>query len=168
MQPRWSVVVAFTLTCSRRTPQSAAILVTICAVCGASLGAWAADATPGEPESVSIHGQVTYNWQYHPSFASPYAGVNSLKGNAESMYTFSATAHWGFRPWQNGELYFNPEVVSGVPFSDNLVGLGSFTNGEITRRDEFTEGLNHLTGSIRALVTMRENNARRCHVQRQA
>jgi hypothetical protein len=30
-------------------------------------------------------------------------------------------------------LYFNPEVVSGIPFSNNLVGLGGFTNGEITR-----------------------------------
>jgi carbohydrate-selective porin OprB len=49
------------------------------------------------------------------------------------MYTFSATAHWGARVWKDGELYFNPEIVSGVPFSNNLVGLGSFTNGEITR-----------------------------------
>jgi hypothetical protein len=30
-------------------------------------------------------------------------------------------------------LYYNPEVTSGVPFSGNLVGLGGFTNGEITR-----------------------------------
>ena len=49
------------------------------------------------------------------------------------MYTFSTTAHWGARVWQDGELYFNPEVVSGMPFSNNLVGLGGFTNGEITR-----------------------------------
>jgi high affinity Mn2+ porin len=100
-----------------------------------SLAAWTTHAHAQEQvtEDTTARYQSTYNWQYHPSFASPYAGVNSLKGNAESMYTFSATAHWGFRPWQNGELYFNPEVVSGVPFSDNLVGLGSFTNGEITR-----------------------------------
>jgi high affinity Mn2+ porin len=49
------------------------------------------------------------------------------------MYTFSATAHWGTRLWQGGELYFNPELASGIPFSTNLVGLGGFTNGEITR-----------------------------------
>jgi hypothetical protein len=49
------------------------------------------------------------------------------------MYTFSTTAHWGTRVWQDGELYFNPELVSGVPFSGALVGLGTFTNGEITR-----------------------------------
>ncbi len=49
------------------------------------------------------------------------------------MYTFSLTAHWGTRLWSGGELYFNPEIVSGVPFTENLIGLGGFTNGEITR-----------------------------------
>jgi len=78
--------------------------------------------------------QTTFNWQRHPAFNN--GGIspnNSLISKAESMYTFSATAHWGARVWKDGELYFNPEIVSGVPFSDNLVGLGSFTNGEITR-----------------------------------
>jgi high affinity Mn2+ porin len=103
------------------------------ALCG--LVAWTSHAHAQEPvtEDTTARYQSTYNWQYHPSFSSPYAGVNSLKGNAESMYTFSATAHWGFRPWQNGELYFNPEVAAGKPFSGNVVGMGSFTNGEITR-----------------------------------
>jgi high affinity Mn2+ porin len=105
----------------------------ICGIALCALFAWPAHAQTQETEDTTARYQSTYNWQYHPSFSSPYAGANSLKGQAESMYTFSATAHWGFRPWQNGELYFNPEVVSGVPFSDNLVGLGSFTNGEITR-----------------------------------
>jgi high affinity Mn2+ porin len=105
----------------------------ICGVALCALLAWPAHAQTQEAEDTTARYQSTYNWQYHPSFQSPYSGANSLKGQAESMYTFSATAHWGFRPWQNGELYFNPEVVSGVPFSDNLVGLGSFTNGEITR-----------------------------------
>ena len=40
---------------------------------------------------------------------------------------------WGTRLWQGAELYFNPELASGVPFSRNLIGLGGFTNGEITR-----------------------------------
>ena len=85
-------------------------------------------------ESTTARFQTTYNWQKHPSFSSPYAGQNSFTSNAEKMYTFSATAHLGFRPWQGGEIYVNPEVVQGVPFSNgNLVGLGGFTNGEITR-----------------------------------
>ena len=84
-------------------------------------------------EETSAKYQTTYNWQKHGSFTSPYAGLNSLSASAEKMYTFSATAHWGTRLWQGGELYFNPELASGIPFSTNLVGLGGFTNGEITR-----------------------------------
>ena len=84
-------------------------------------------------EETSAKYQTTYNWQKHGSFTSPYAGLNSLRASAEKMYTFSATAHWGTRLWQGGELYFNPELASGIPFSTNLVGLGGFTNGEITR-----------------------------------
>jgi len=38
----------------------------------------------------------------------------------------------GFRPWNGGELYFNPEITQGVPFSE-LAGTGAFTNGELTR-----------------------------------
>ena len=40
-KPRCSVVVALTLTCSIRARQSAAMFATICATCGASLGACA-------------------------------------------------------------------------------------------------------------------------------
>lgn len=36
------------------------------------------------------------------------------------------------RAWESGELYFNPEIVRGVPLS-NLAGLGGFSNGEIAR-----------------------------------
>ena len=77
--------------------------------------------------------QITYNWQKHPVFNSSYAGLNSMSGAADKMYTFSLTAHLGTRLWSGGELYFNPEIASGVPFTENLIGLGGFTNGEITR-----------------------------------
>ena len=93
-------------------------------------GAWAQVA---ETEDTTARYQLTYNWQHHNAFKAAYSGANSLSSQSEHMYTFSTTAHWGFRPWQDGELYFNPEVVSGVPFSGALIGLGGFTNGEITR-----------------------------------
>ncbi len=86
-----------------------------------------------EREETTARYQLTYNWQHHSSFAAPYSGANSLSPQSERMYTFSTTAHLGFRPWQDGELYFNPEIASGIPFSGNLVGMGGFTNGEITR-----------------------------------
>ena len=85
-------------------------------------------------EDSSSKYQLTANWQRHAAFKdSGTTSTNSLLSKSESMYTFSTTAHWGTRVWQDGELYFNPELVSGVPFSGALVGLGTFTNGEITR-----------------------------------
>ena len=105
--------------------------LTVFALCSlAAVSAWA-QAT--ETEDTSARYQLTYNWQHHDSFRAGYSGANSLSPQSERMFTFSTTAHWGFRPWQDGELYFNPEVASGIPFSGNLVGMGGFTNGEITR-----------------------------------
>jgi hypothetical protein len=92
-----------------------------------------AEETAADRPSGDARFQVTYNWQRHPAYSAPYAGPNSLSSGAEKMYTFSATAHLGIRPWQGGEMFFNPEVVQGVPFSNRLIGLGGFTNGEITR-----------------------------------
>ena len=77
--------------------------------------------------------QMTLNWQHHPKFNSPYSGANSLTSDADNMYTYSVTGHFGFRPWRNGEVYYNPEFTAGVPFGGSLVGNGSYTNGEITR-----------------------------------
>lgn len=91
--------------------------------------AWADD----DYEETTAKYQTTYNWQRHPGFSSNYSGQNSLSSSADKMYTFSLTAHWGTRLWSGGELYFNPEIASGVPFTENLIGLGGFTNGEITR-----------------------------------
>lgn len=77
--------------------------------------------------------QTTYNWQRHPAYSAAYSGPNSLISGHEKMYTYSSTAFIGWRVWQDGELYFDPEVAQGVPFSTNLIGLGGYTNGEITR-----------------------------------
>jgi hypothetical protein len=90
-------------------------------------------ASAAEQEDLTARYQLTYNWQKHPAFAARYSGANSIVSSAEEMYTFSATAFLGMRPWQGGELYLTPEIASGIPFSNNLVGLGGFSNGEITR-----------------------------------
>ena len=85
-------------------------------------------------EDISARYQITLNRQEHSAFNTlRQDGPNSLTSGRDAMYTTSATAHWGFRPWAGGELYFDPEMVSGVPFSGSLVGAGGFTNGEITR-----------------------------------
>ncbi len=92
-----------------------------------------AGAQTPEYEDSTAKFQSTYNWQRYPSFPASYSGTNSLVPTGDKMFTFTATAHWGARLWQGAEVYFNPELAAGVPFSQNLVGLGGFTNGEITR-----------------------------------
>ena len=85
-----------------------------------------------EYEDTTVRFQSTYIWQNHPSFQEKYHGQNSLSANQEKSYTATITGFWGFRPWQGGELYLNPEITQGVPFS-GLNGTGAFTNGELTR-----------------------------------
>ena len=103
--------------------------ISLAALCCGTL-AWAQSE---ETETVSARYQLTYNSQMHPAFRSEVSGLNSLTAAADRMFTFSATAHWGARLWDGAEVYVNPELAAGVPFAGNLVGLGGFTNGEITR-----------------------------------
>ena len=98
------------------------------------VGTVLAQTVSADQEDSTARYQITYNAQKHGAFRSLMPdGPNSLASHRDYMYTFSATAHWGKRLAPDTELYFNPEVVQGVPFSNNLVGLGGFTNGEITR-----------------------------------
>ena len=81
---------------------------------------------------VNVHGQTTYINQRYNAFNSPYQGQNSLSPNKSMSYTWSGTLFFGARLAENTDIYFNPEVVSGVPFS-GLTGLGGPTDGEATR-----------------------------------
>lgn len=90
-------------------------------------------AVPVDEENIEVRFQSTYNWQKHPAYQAAYSGPNSIIPIGEKMYTFSTTAFFGMRLWQGAEIYLNPEISQGVPFSTNLIGLGGFTNGEITR-----------------------------------
>ena len=81
---------------------------------------------------VNVHGQTTYINQRYNAFNSPYQGQNSLLPQKSMSYTWSGTLFFGARIASNTDIYFNPEVVSGVPFS-GLTGLGGPTNGEATR-----------------------------------
>ena len=85
-----------------------------------------------EGENWTARFQTTYIWQRKPGFDAAYSGQNSLLANREKSYTFTTTAYLGFKPWSGGELYFNPEITQGVPFS-NLSGMGGFPNGELTK-----------------------------------
>ncbi|MBU3602902.1 carbohydrate porin [Polynucleobacter sp. AP-Kaivos-20-H2] len=81
---------------------------------------------------VNVHGQTTYINQRYNAFNSPYQGQNSLLPDKSMSYTWSGTLFFGARVASDTDIYFNPEVVSGVPFS-GLTGLGGPTNGEATR-----------------------------------
>ncbi len=83
-------------------------------------------------ESVSIHGQSTYIWQYKPSFPAAYTGVKSLLPSAEHGYSWSATVSVGLRLWQGTSVFLDPELIQGVAFSDSQ-GLGGLANGEMAK-----------------------------------
>lgn len=76
--------------------------------------------------------QSTYIWQEKPAFNAQYSGHNSLSADKEYSYSFTATAALGVRLWDGAELYLDPELAQGVPFS-NLTGLGGYPNGEMAR-----------------------------------
>src|SRR4029077_1702483 len=62
-------------------------------------------------------------------FRSPYQGQNSLPGGGEGRETWTSTAFVGWRPWEGGEFYFNPEIDQGFGLAGTL-GLAGFPNGE--------------------------------------
>ena len=96
---------------------------------------------------VNIHGQTTYINQRYNNFTSSYSGMNSLSSQKSMAYTWSGTLFFGARLAPNTDIYFNPEVISGVPFSD-LTGLGGFSNGEANK----SAGLNAKFYSARAFL----------------
>ena len=81
--------------------------------------------------------QSTLVNQQKNNFRSAYAGANSLRNTSEggsgNSYTASATAFFGLRLGPSTEFHYNPEVFEGIPFNRQLVGLGSFQNGELQK-----------------------------------
>lgn len=95
---------------------------------------WSADSAirrSSTPESKdwNIHGQTTLIAQGYPSFRSPYQGANSLPGAGRTRETWTVGAFLGWRLWDGGELYFNPELAQGTGIGSTL-GLAGFSNGE--------------------------------------
>ena len=80
-------------------------------------------------EIYALHGQATLVDQYHPAFASPFAGKNSLDAGSRGNETFDITLFAGLRFWKGGELWVNPELDQGFGLS-NTVGVAGFPSGE--------------------------------------
>lgn len=82
-----------------------------------------------ESNNWNVHGQTTLITQGYPSFRSPYQGPNSLPGAGRARETWTVGAFLGWRLWEGGELYFNPELNQGFGIGSTL-GIAGFSNGE--------------------------------------
>lgn len=86
---------------------------------------------PVLPESAdwNVHAQTTFIMQGYPRIRSPYQGANSLPAGGQGRETWTADAFLGWRLWDGGEFYFNPELAQGFGLNSTL-GLAGFPNGE--------------------------------------
>ncbi len=89
------------------------------------------NAQPVAPASTdwNVHGQTTVIAQGYPRFRSPYQGTNSLPAGGQARETWTVDAFLGWRLWEGGEFYFNPELAQGFGIGTTL-GLAGFSNGE--------------------------------------
>ncbi|HTQ98346.1 MAG TPA: carbohydrate porin [Candidatus Acidoferrum sp.] len=99
-------------------------------------------------EAWNANFQATYVWQGKEAFPAAYSGANSLSPAHEKSYSFTATAFFGLRLWDGGELYLNPEAAQGMALS-GLTGLGGFSNGEIARTSGASLTLYHARAFLR-------------------
>jgi hypothetical protein len=97
-----------------------------------------ASAREGDSEERwNAFGQATYIANKHDAFPAAYTNLNgspnSLLPQKERSWSATATAYLGVSPWRGGELFFVPEMIAQVAFSD-LHGLGgSVQNGELEK-----------------------------------
>lgn len=82
-----------------------------------------------ESNDWNVHGQTTLITQGYPSFRAPYQGPNSLPGAGRTRETWTVGAFLGWRLWEGGEFYFNPELAQGFGVGSTL-GIAGFPNGE--------------------------------------
>lgn len=83
-------------------------------------------------ERWNIFWQATSIGQYHGSFYSPYEGPNSLHATPEHDVSLTSTLYFGFRLFENTQLYVDGELAGGKGFSD-VTGIADFPNGEMPR-----------------------------------
>jgi high affinity Mn2+ porin len=96
----------------------------------------AAEAAAEQPSKLppwySIHYQGTFVYQGNFPFHDPYHGPNSAIGRRLNDQTATGTLYFDARPWQNGEIIFDPEFSGGTGL-DGTTGFAGFPNGEATR-----------------------------------
>lgn len=80
-------------------------------------------------ETWSLHGQMTFVEQFHPSFSSAFRGPNSLDPAARGDETVDATLFGGVRLGSGTEAYADLEMDQGFGLS-NTLGAAGFFSGE--------------------------------------
>ena len=106
------------------------VLIALCSMPAAC--AEAASAETDDTASLqwwSLYAQFTNVTQFHPAFASPYQGPNSLDPGNSGRETIDVTIYAGARLWSGAAVYVNPEMDQGFGLSDTL-GVAGFTSGE--------------------------------------
>jgi len=94
-----------------------------------SFQASSAGAAPDLSSILSIHGQTTWIEQAYPAFPAVYSGAQSLPPGGQGRDTVSVDGFLGLKLWEDGALYYNPEVFHGFGLGGTL-GLAGFPNGE--------------------------------------
>jgi len=136
------------LSSHRRSPALCQLSQLLLAAAHAALlpAAWAAPGAPqagavpdsapaagsaqgADAASWNLHGQFTSVLQYHPSFASPYEGTNSLDPGNTGKETVDLSLFGGARLWHGAAVYLNPEIDQGYGLS-NTVGIAGFPSAE--------------------------------------
>ncbi len=79
-----------------------------------------------------ISGQANIIFQWHPTFASPYSGPNSLSAAAQSATSRVFTLYLGVQLTKNTDIYFDGESAGGAGIGAAL-GLAGFTNLDVVR-----------------------------------
>ena len=105
-----------------------------------ALALWALPASAkdaDEDERWNAYGQATYIRNIHDAFSAAYTNLNgspnSLLPEKERSWSATATAYLGVKPWRGAEVFFVPEMIAQVAFSE-LHGLGgSVQNGELEK-----------------------------------
>ena len=88
-----------------------------------------------EDEKTSVHLQSTVVSQQHPDFSASYSGNNSFTNASDTETSITWTIFAGWKLWNWGELYVDPELAGGSGFSQTK-GIAGFPNGEIYRVDD--------------------------------
>jgi high affinity Mn2+ porin len=81
------------------------------------------------PDYLAIHGQATVTAQGYAGLHSPYVGASSLPAGGQVRETTDETLSIGYRPWQGGELWFEPEIDQGFGIA-NTHGMAGYASGE--------------------------------------